>query len=97
MTKPEQIEKLTEVIRDVQMENFRQSRNTYTSPEQIAEALYEAGYRMIDTKELVLKFVRYLKNGTYCDNCFRDGKWHRYLFLEDINDITKEFLQDDKS
>ena len=51
MTKQEQIEKLTEVIREVQMQNFRQSRSTYTSPEQIAEALYNAGYRMLDGEE----------------------------------------------
>ena len=53
MTKQEQIEKLTEVIRKVQMENFRQSRSTYTSAEQIAEALYNAGYRMIDDDDYV--------------------------------------------
>lgn len=51
MTKQERIEKLTEVIRKVQMENFRQSRSTYTSAEQIAEALYNAGYRMLDSEE----------------------------------------------
>ncbi len=95
MTNEEQIEKLTEIIREVQMENFRQSRSAYTSAEQIAKTVYEVGYRIIDGKELVLRFVRKLKELTYCDNCFRDGKWHRYLFLEDINDITKEFLQND--
>lgn len=51
MTQQERIEKLTEVIRKVQMENFRQSRSTYTSAEQIAKELYDAGYRMIDGKE----------------------------------------------
>lgn len=39
MTKQERIEKLTEVIRKVQMENFRQLRSTYTSAEQIARVL----------------------------------------------------------
>lgn len=51
MTQQEQIEKLTEVIRKVQMENFCQSRSAYTSAEQIAKELYDAGYRMIDGKE----------------------------------------------
>ena len=51
MTKQERVEKLTEVIRKVQMENFRQSRSAYTSAEQIAEALYNAGYRMLDGEE----------------------------------------------
>lgn len=51
MTKQERIEELTEVIRKVQMENFRQSGNIYTSPEQIAKALCDAGYRKIDGEE----------------------------------------------
>nr|DAG31703.1 MAG TPA: hypothetical protein [Caudoviricetes sp.] len=51
MTKQERIEELTEVIRKVQMENFRQSRSTYTSPEQIAKALCDAGYRKINRGE----------------------------------------------
>lgn len=53
MTKQEQIEKLTEVIRKVQMENFRQSRSTYTSAEQIAKELYDVGYRKIDGDDYV--------------------------------------------
>lgn len=51
MTKKERIEKLTEVIREAQMENFRQSRSAYTSAEQIAKVLYDAGYRKIDSEE----------------------------------------------
>ena len=51
MTKQERSEELTEVIRKVQMENFRQSRSTYTSPEQIAKALCDAGYRKINRGE----------------------------------------------
>lgn len=53
MTKQERIEKLTEVIRKVQMENFRQSRSTYTSAEQIAKELYDVGYRKIDGDDYV--------------------------------------------
>ena len=107
MTKQERIEKLTEVIRKVQMENFRQSRSTYTSAEQIAEALYNAGYRMLDGDEnevltaavdatfrgAVLRLAEKLKQRTYCDNCFRDGKWHRYVFIEDIDETAQKFLE----
>lgn len=53
MTKQERIEKLTEIIRKVQMENFRQSRSTYTSAEQIAKELYDVGYRKIDGDDYV--------------------------------------------
>ena len=107
MTKQERIEKLTEVIRKVQMENFRQSRSTYTSAEQIAKELYDAGYRMIDGKEnevltdavdatfrgAVLRLAEKLKQCNYCDNCFKDGKWHRYVFVEDIDETVKKFLE----
>lgn len=107
MTKQERIEKLTEVIRDVQMENFRQSRSEYTSAEQIAKALYDAGYRMIDGEEnemltdavdatfrgAVLRFAEKLKQCSYCDNCFMEGKWRRYVFVEDIDEMAKKFLE----
>lgn len=107
MTKQERIEKLTEVIRKVQMENFRQSRSTYTSAEQIAKELYDAGYRMIDGKEnevltdavdatfrgAVLRLAEKLKQCSYCDNCFKDGKWHRYVFVEDIDETVQKFLK----
>lgn len=53
MTKQERIEKLTEVIRKVQRENFRQTRSTYTSAEQIAKELYDVGYRKIDGDDYV--------------------------------------------
>ena len=105
MTKQERIEKLTEIIRKVQMENFRQSRSTYTSAEQIAEALYNAGYRKIDVtnnvlddaidatfRGAVLRLAEKLKQRSYCDNCFKDGKWHRYVFVEDIDDTAQKFL-----
>lgn len=107
MTKQERIEKLTEVIRELQMENFRQSRSAYTSAEQIAKVLYDAGYRMIDGEEneiltdavdatfrgAVLRFAEKLKQCSYCDNCFKDGKWHRYVFVEDIDEMAKKFLE----
>lgn len=106
MTKQERIEKLTEVIRKVQMENFRQSRSTYTSAEQIAKELYDVGYRKIDGEEnevltdavdatfrgAVLRFAEKLKQRSYCDNFFKDGKWHRYVFIEDIDDTAQKFL-----
>lgn len=111
MTKQERIEELTEVIRKVQIENFRQFRSTYTSPEQIAKALCDAGYRKINRGEnevledavnnaidvtfrgAVLRFAEKLKQCSYCDNCFKDGKWHRYVFIEDIDERAKRFLE----
>lgn len=73
----------------------------------IAEALYNAGYRKIDDEEnevltdavdatfrgAVLRLAEKLKQRSYCDNCFKDGKWHRYVFVEDIDDTAQKFLE----
>ncbi len=73
--------------------------------------LYERGYRKtseeyhtetlnnaIDAafRGAVLRFAEKLKKCTYCDNDFMDGKWHRYVFIEDIDRIVREFLEYDK-
>ena len=44
----------------------------------------------------VLILAEKLRHCSYCDNCFKDGKWHRYVFLEDIEKIAKELLENDK-
>lgn len=106
MTKQERIEELTKVIQKAYMENFCRSQ-ALARPEQIAKALYDAGYRKIDGEEneiltaavdatfrgAVLRLAEKLKQCSYCDNCFKDGKWHRYVFIEDIDDTAKRFLE----
>ena len=51
---------------------------------------YKDGY-----KSGVEDFAEKLKKCTYCDNDFMDGKWHRYVLIEDIERIAKEFLKYD--
>lgn len=96
---------------------------------QVAEALYNAGYRKnvaTDTQKVckleaenkhLLKliesehfsyqtttgkkysvfntvrkqFAEELKKRSYCDNIFKDGKWHRYVFVEEIDELLKEY------
>lgn len=41
----------------------------------------------------VLRLAEKLKQRSYCDNCFKDGKWHRYVFIEDIDDTAQKFLE----
>lgn len=41
----------------------------------------------------VLRLAEKLKQCSYCDNCFKDGKWHRYVFVEDIDDTAQKFLE----
>lgn len=110
MTKQERIEELTKVIQKAYMENFCRSQ-ALARPEQIAKALYDAGYRKINCGEnkvlddavneavdtafrgAVLRLAEKLKQRSYCDNCFKDGKWHRYVFIEDIDATAKKFLE----
>ena len=105
MTKQERIEELTKVIQKAYMENFCRSQ-ALARPEQIAKALYDAGYRKIDEINnildgaidatfcgAVLRLAEKLKQRSYCDNFFKDGKWHRYVFVEDIDETAKKFLE----
>ena len=39
------------------------------------------------------QFAEDLKKRSYCDNVFKDSKWHRYVFVEDIDELLKEYEQ----
>ena len=39
----------------------------------------------------VKEFARKVKKCSYCDNDFMDGKWHRYVFVDDIDKLLKEY------
>ena len=94
--------------------------------QEIAEVLYNAGYRKIDEfaecrnctawsgtdctrhpytqgclkdennikRQAVKEFAEKLKKRSYCDNNFMDGKWHRYVFVDDIDELLKEYEND---
>lgn len=105
MTKYDRILQLSQVITEVQLDSLCK-RGVMPTSTDYAEALYDAGYRMLDGEEnevltdavdatfrgAVLRLAEKLKQRTYCDNCFRDGKWHRYVFIEDIDDTAQKFL-----
>lgn len=42
-------------------------------------------------KQAVKEFVRKVKKCSYCDNVFMDGKWHRYVFVDDIDKLFNEY------
>ena len=103
MTKREQeIEELRLLIYQL-----RRDTNGITSSGDIAKVVYDAGYRKDDGERneiltaavdatfrgAVLRLAEKLKQCSYCDNCFKDGKWHRYVFVEDIDDTAKKFLE----
>ena len=42
-------------------------------------------------RSAVREFAEKLKKCSYTDNCFTDGKWHRYVLVSDINELLKEY------
>lgn len=102
MTKEQQVEELRLLIYQL-----RRNTNGITSSDDIAKVVYDAGYGKNDSERgeiltaavdatfrgAVLRFAEKLKQCSYCDNCFKDGKWHRYVFVEDIDETAKKFLE----
>lgn len=41
-------------------------------------------------RSAVRAFAEKLKKCSYTDNCFTDGKWHRYVLVSDIDELLKE-------
>lgn len=39
------------------------------------------------TEQAVKEFAERLKKYSYTDNCFKDGKWHRYVLVSDIDKL----------
>ena len=100
MTKEEQIKEIANLMAETMLKNFGLQYKDF------AEVLYNAGYRKIDVinnildsaidatfRGAVLRLAEKLKQRSYCDNCFKDGKWHRYVFVEDIDETAKKFLE----
>ena len=42
-------------------------------------------------RSAVMEFAEKLKKYSYTDNCFTDGKWHRYVLVSDIDELIKEY------
>ena len=48
------------------------------------------------TEQAVKEFAERLKKYSYTDNCFKDGKWHRYVLVSDIDELIKEIENDNR-
>lgn len=42
-------------------------------------------------KQAVKEFAEKVKKCSYCDNVFMDGKWRRYVFVDDIDKLLREY------
>ena len=75
-----QIDELKAEVKELKAE-----RNRY------AETI--AKYQMASDKEIaahVKDTLNRLKQYSHCDNFFTDGKWHRYVFVDDIDKLLEE-------
>ena len=45
-------------------------------------------------KHAKIDVLNKVKTYSYCDNVFMDGKWHRYVFVSDIDELIKEVEND---
>lgn len=42
-------------------------------------------------KQAVKEFAEKLKKRSYCDNDFMNSKWYRYVFVDEIDELLKEY------
>ena len=47
-------------------------------------------------KQAKIDVLNELKKRSYCDNTFTDGKWHRYVLVDYIEELIKEIENADK-
>ena len=73
----------------VEVKELEAERNRY------AETL--AKYQMASDKEITaqvkqakIEVLNKAKKLSHCDNFFTDGKWHRYVFIDDIDKLLEE-------
>lgn len=43
-----------------------------------------------EIKQAKIDVLNELKKRSYCDNTFTDGKWHRYILIDDIDKLIEE-------
>lgn len=106
MTKQEQIEAMAHIMCEYYNKGFCAKGDIteicedmpYCCYKNDAEALYDAGYRKVDEqrKQAVKEFAEKLKKRSYCDNVFMDGKWHRYVFVDEIDELLEEYKNDER-
>ena len=74
-----EIERLTEKLKQVLLavDTVKEMNAMYNIDEQ--------------RKRAVQEFAEKLKKYSYTDNCFTDGKWHRYVLVSDIDELLKEY------
>lgn len=100
-TKQEKIEQVEKVLKNEQI----RIANTVDGFKELtqkgvcycyAKAIVEAGYGELadGIKQAQIDVLNKVKKCSYCDNDFMDGKWHRYVFVSDIDELIEEIKND---
>ncbi len=71
-------------------------KQRYESLDQRYIALVASSVECIDKKVKKAKtdVLNELKKYSYCDNDFLDGKWHRYVFVNDIDVLLEKYANE---
>lgn len=90
-------------VEEVEKQNILAYTNQSSELASDTQKAYKDGYKkglnskltsdfvMVAQKIAVEKFAEKLKKRSYCDNVFMDGKWHRYVFVDEIDELLKEY------
>ena len=54
----------------------------------------EIGALKAEVKQAQIDVLCKSKQRSWCDNFFADGKWHRYVFVDDIDELIEEVEND---
>ena len=60
--------------------------------EQVVEQ--NQNYQEQRIKQAKIDVLNELKKYSYCDNDFIDGKWHRYVFVNDIDVLLEKYANE---
>ena len=62
-----------------------------TEQEQEIKRLKAENYELTEKiKQAQIDVLCKSKQRSWCDNFFADGKWHRYVFVDDIDELIEE-------
>lgn len=92
----EENERLKEVNRQLTEDYIRSLERLKSDCRQIDELKAELNARLtcdfVKTaqKQAKIEVLNEAKKLSHCDNFFTDGKWHRYVFVDDIEKLLEE-------
>lgn len=87
-------EERVEFERRIELLNNELNRELSEHKAFIEKTAIEVGRLKAEKEQAVKEFAEKLKKRSYCGNDFMDGKWHRYVFVDEIDELLKEYEND---